>query len=879
MPHHSYHTSPNWSEGAPNTALELPILALSCPRNTLAVAERVLGRSRDHVERSYAGQARGIALRELGDVRGAVRQLRSAVTDAAAADRARLADVEASLAVTLAVAGRTKEAIDLLDLALSRVGGRAGARIRVRRGSLLGELGRPVEAAAELRRAARTLQRAGDATWESRALLNLAQAYAEVGDTRHADRALARAERLLIGTERPFEAAVARQQRGVVAILEGRIPDALAHLDQAEARLAEAGTQSAELHSIRAAALLSAGLFGDALQSAQAAVAQLERPGASPVHRAHALVRASEAALAAGHAQRARDYARVAGRLFGGRGLERARTQARLAAAKARYACGDHSRALLRDLEAIAAEAARRRMAEAAEVNLLAGELAIEIGKDEAGLRHLQQAQRARQHRSDLSKVLGWRATAHYADASGRRNQVMTACDRGLQVLDRHQLTLGATELRVAATTHGQPLAALGLRAALATGDARLIFRWAERWRATAIALPPVQSRSDATLAALLARLRLARSQLSEAAVSGRSVTAAQRRLHDLEDEVRSHALRTSNTVAAPSPRPDLESLLDELRDVRVVEIFPVDDAVHVLVASAGAVRHHVAGGYGAARHAVRLVEFALRRTSRAAPTGLRATAAMSELSGELEAQILGPAALDVGDHPVVIVPPGPLSSAPWGLLPSLHARPFSVAPSAVSWLTARRTAPTRAGVALVAGPDLRHANAEVDVVAQQYAGAAVIHSCDADTDRVLAAIDGAALAHIAAHGVFRSDNPMFSSLTMSDGPLTVFDLQRLHRAPHRLVFSCCDAGAAASRGADELLGLISALIPLGTAGMLATAAQISDEAAVPFAALVHDRLAAGDSTAEALRHVRLASVEQPALFAVAHSFNAYGAA
>ncbi len=43
-----------------------------------------------------------------------------------------------------------------------------------------------------------------------------------------------------------------------------------------------------------------------------------------------------------------------------------------------------------------------------------------------------------------------------------------------------------------------------------------------------------------------------------------------------------------------------------------------------------------------------------------------------------------------------------------------------------------------------------------------------------ATTARVLAAIDGAGLAHIAAHGTFRADSPMFSSLRLDDGPLAL---------------------------------------------------------------------------------------------------------
>ena len=93
-----------------------------------------------------------------------------------------------------------------------------------------------------------------------------------------------------------------------------------------------------------------------------------------------------------------------------------------------------------------------------------------------------------------------------------------------------------------------------------------------------------------------------------------------------------------------------------------------------------------------------------------------------------------------------------------------------------------------------------------------------------ATADKVLSALDGAWLAHIAAHGIFRADSPLFSSLRMHDGPLTVYDFERLHRAPYRLVLSSCEGGVLAPAGANELLGLVSSLLPLGTAGIIAAA-------------------------------------------------------
>ena len=66
----------------------------------------------------------------------------------------------------------------------------------------------------------------------------------------------------------------------------------------------------------------------------------------------------------------------------------------------------------------------------------------------------------------------------------------------------------------------------------------------------------------------------------------------------------------------------------------------------------------------------------------------------------------------------------------------------------------------------------------------------------------------GAALAHLAAHGRVRSDNPQFGSLRFHDGPLMIYDLERLDRAPHTVIVAACDAGRPVVPVGDELLGL-----------------------------------------------------------------------
>ena len=49
---------------------------------------------------------------------------------------------------------------------------------------------------------------------------------------------------------------------------------------------------------------------------------------------------------------------------------------------------------------------------------------------------------------------------------------------------------------------------------------------------------------------------------------------------------------------------------------------------------------------------------------------------------------------------------------------------------------------------------------------------------------------------HIATHGMFRRDNPMFSSIRLGDGPLSVYDLYELHlsrRSRHASVAAALD--------------------------------------------------------------------------------------
>src|SRR5207248_1383538 len=142
---------------------------------------------------------------------------------------------------------------------------------------------------------------------------------------------------------------------------------------------------------------------------------------------------------------------------------------------------------------------------------------------------HLLRTARARYRGSAQNRVIGWQAAALRAEAAGSRRALFAACERGLQVIDAYQLTLGAVEMRAAATTHGAALIKIAVRAALAADDPLMLLRWTERWRATTFAIPPVRPPDDDEFAAELAMLRQVMRDLSQATVEGRPVAALER--------------------------------------------------------------------------------------------------------------------------------------------------------------------------------------------------------------------------------------------------------------------------------------------------------------------------------------------------------------
>ena len=342
-----------------------------------------------------------------------------------------------------------------------------------------------------------------------------------------------------------------------------------------------------------------------------------------------------------------------------------------------------------------------------------------------------------------------------------------------------------------------------------------------------------------------------------------------------LETAVRQRVLRTPAAGTAQAESFRAADLLGHLGETDLLELTDVDGQLHAVVVSGGRLRLVHVGPTQAAVHALAHALFALRREG----TGRGAHRLdLAEIGRRLEVSLLGQSARLLRDGPLVVVPTGKLHAVPWGLMPSLQDRATAVTPSASAWLRARRAPrPEDDRVVLVGGPRLLTGDAEVRHLVTRYPDAMVLADGDATADRVMAAMDGAWLVHMAAHGTFRGDSPLFSAIELDDGPLTVYDLERLKQAPYRVVLSSCSSAIGVAVGADELLGLVSALISLGSAGVVASVVPVNDPATVPLMTALHDHLRAGSDLAGALTLARQAVSDDPVAQATAYSFIALG--
>lgn len=841
-------------------------LAHRDPARAEVLATAALARAGGQVAAAATAEwALGLVVRERHDLVASARHLQRAVRLAGSGGLPMLAaQVRVSLAGTYGLQGRWAVALREADRAAAVLRGVDLARLHAQRGWILMARGDPDAALAAFRLALPPLRRGGDRLWEGRVYTNRSLAHYHLGNLAEAEADLRLACQVHREVGQLGILALTTQNLGLVLGMRGAIADSLACFDEADEQFQACGVVDAMGLNDRSEVLLAAGLFEEARQCAAAALDAVRKEGRG-AYVAVATLKLAEAALKVGDMQAAGEAADQARRAFRQQRRPSLAALALHVSVQAAWAQGDRSPALLRAARRAAGDlsAAGFRLA-ALDAHLVAGQLAMALGRWEVARRELAGAAQARRGGTVQLRVRAWHAEALLRLGEGHRRGAERALEAGMRQVERYRMALGATDLRAHAAGHVAELARLGLQLALDDRRPERVLAWAERWRAGALRFRPARPPEDAELAADLAALRAVAAEVDAATAAGRPAARLIGRQAALEQRVRDRARLSKASSAAPSgDRLDIGALEQALGDQALVEIVDHAGALHGVVLAGGRLSLHGLAPSDEVDDEVERLRFALRRLARNRPSAAAQEAAAEEVrfgAKRIDELLMAPLAAAVGDRPLVVVPTGRLHVVPWSTLPSCVGRPLTVAPSAAVWHRSVVAKTSGGQVVLVAGPRLDHAAAEVAALARRYPGAIRLGGRRATCENVCAALDGARLAHIAAHGRFRADNPLFSCLELADGPTNVYDLERLAEPPTIVVLSACESGLSEVCAGDELMGLAAALSSLGTRTLVASSLAVPDEATRRLMVAFHARLQGGSSPAEALASAQAAA-------------------
>jgi len=817
--------------------------------------------------------AAGLALQEVGRIEDAVASFRRGVQTSV---RHGLADQEAlgraQLAVALLNLGKRATVEQEITRARAVTPESTQGVVEMLWGLILLRTGRLGDALVAYRQSLRWLARAGDEVSMGRVRINRGIALAYQGDLDAALDDLEYAERVAVAHDLPAMAAMAAHNVGFTHGRRGNLPDALAAFERAEQAYAALETPHrfvAVLQADRCHILLLAGLVGDARAAAEAAVTALEQVDQVQVAECRLLL--ARTLLADGAYDRATVEATTAGRSFQALGRRPWAAQARYVAIQAEVLAlqdrGLPPPELVRRSRRIAAALeAQGWPVEALHVRTFVGRMALALGRPALARSELAQAAEARFRGTADLRAQAWHAAALLRLADGDAPGAKRALARGIAVVDEYRSTLGASELRANAAGHGAELARLGIQLALADGRPAEVLRWADRCRAGALHQVAVRPPPDESLAAALAELRRVRAELREASLGGDDSPANLARAAALEEAVRNQTRRVRHDRTREAGRVDVRALRRALGSRTLVEYVTREDQLYAVSVTGSRTRLVDLGATAPVAQEKAYLLFALRRLLLGRARGVTADV-LAPAAARLDELLLAPLRLD-RQAPLVVVPTGLLHGLPWSCLPSLAGREATIAPSAAMWLGADPPAPAPAPgpapapapapalgarVALVAGPHLPGAAAEIDQLSSLYPHAEVLVGPDATTANVLAAMERADVVHLASHGHFRADSPLFSSLLLADGPLTIYDIERVQAVPRLVVLSACEAAVSDVRAGDELLGTATALLGMGVRTVVAPVFAVPDAATTPLMVAFHRELLAGARPAAAL--------------------------
>jgi CHAT domain-containing protein len=344
-----------------------------------------------------------------------------------------------------------------------------------------------------------------------------------------------------------------------------------------------------------------------------------------------------------------------------------------------------------------------------------------------------------------------------------------------------------------------------------------------------------------------------------------RSARDREQRLVEAMAGLRAEDPEYANLAAAHSI--DIESIRSVLPgDAILLQYYRLRDTFYACLLSRRGLKIVPVGAVSELRRRLQLLRFQLSKF-RLGPAYIETfqqhllEAANAHLR-EFYRQLIAPVAGDLDAAHLIIAPHEFLHYLPFHALldgdtPLGDRFTISYTPSAsVYYLCAIKKGGPWRGSLILGVPDAAtpHILNEVNAVSQVLRDAEVFTGAEA-THQVLREKGPASrIIHIATHGWFRQDNPMFSSISLGNSHLSLFDLYQLSLPCELVTLSGCGTGLNVVVGGDELLGLNRGLLYAGAQGLLLTLWDVHDQSTAEFMKLFYQHLESGRDKAKAMQ-------------------------
>jgi CHAT domain-containing protein len=330
---------------------------------------------------------------------------------------------------------------------------------------------------------------------------------------------------------------------------------------------------------------------------------------------------------------------------------------------------------------------------------------------------------------------------------------------------------------------------------------------------------------------------------------------ASVKRLQQLQEKALAHEnelLRTLRELPAHERQnATLESpadfSLEELQaaipvDSALIEYYSTGDRLVAAVVTRNSIEIKPITVFSRVVHFLHLLRFQLSKfrmgetyTQRFAEPLLQATQSHLEA---LYVELIAPLRPLLGNAKhLIFVPHGPLHFLPFHALKNGDAylcdtHTISYAPSATVFALCQEKPASDLSASLVLGiPDDRAPQIldEVQSVASILPSAELFLGDQASTDVLKTKGSRSALLHVATHGTYRQDNPMFSGIRLGDGYLNLYDLYQMRLSARHVTLSGCATGMNFVAAGDELLGLQRGLFCAGASSLLLSLWDVHD--------------------------------------------------